>query len=71
MPLSTDKIVPWPAVLPYDKQAVPVPGTKRPGQTGTSRASDFVVILVNKVSLAHYRNCLWLFRVVKPELTSL
>lgn len=35
MPLVTDKIVPYPPVLPFDKQSVPVPGTKRPGQTGT------------------------------------
>jgi long-chain acyl-CoA synthetase len=33
MPLVADKIVPWPSVLPFDKQAIPVPGTKRPGQT--------------------------------------
>ncbi|KAF8905973.1 hypothetical protein CPB84DRAFT_1813952 [Gymnopilus junonius] len=33
MPLATEKVFPWPAVLPYDKQAVPVDGTKRPGQT--------------------------------------
>jgi len=33
MPLVNDKIVPWPAVMPFDKQSVPVPGTKRPGQT--------------------------------------
>ncbi|KAF6763801.1 long-chain-fatty-acid-CoA ligase [Ephemerocybe angulata] len=31
--VATDKQHKWPAVLPYDKQAVPVPGTKRPGQS--------------------------------------
>ncbi|KAF8894464.1 hypothetical protein BD779DRAFT_1745129 [Infundibulicybe gibba] len=33
MPLIPDKAIPWPAVLPFDKQSVAVPGTKRPGQT--------------------------------------
>ncbi|KAJ7684665.1 hypothetical protein DFH06DRAFT_1355192, partial [Mycena polygramma] len=28
-----DALLPLPAQLPYDKQSVPVPGTKRPGQT--------------------------------------
>ncbi|TFK42731.1 hypothetical protein BDQ12DRAFT_676716 [Crucibulum laeve] len=37
MPLITDKIVPWPALIPLDKQSVPVPGTKRPGQTAHYR----------------------------------
>ncbi|PPQ64003.1 hypothetical protein CVT24_009377 [Panaeolus cyanescens] len=37
MPLVTEKIVNWPAVKPYDKQSVEVPGTKRPGQTGHYR----------------------------------
>ncbi|KAF8201614.1 hypothetical protein BJ912DRAFT_508956 [Pholiota molesta] len=37
MPPVTEKIVPWPAVKPYDRQAVPVPGTKRPGQTAHYR----------------------------------
>lgn len=36
MPLNTEKIVNWPDVVPFDKQSVPVPGTKRPGQTGES-----------------------------------
>jgi len=34
MPLTTGRIVPYPASIPYDKQSVVVPGTKRPGQTG-------------------------------------
>lgn len=34
MPVVTEKIVDWPAVKPYSKQAIPVPGTKRPGQSG-------------------------------------
>ncbi|KAF9001906.1 hypothetical protein BDQ17DRAFT_1357697 [Cyathus striatus] len=33
----TDKIFPYPPVLAYDKQALPVPGTKRPGQTAHYR----------------------------------
>ncbi|KDR81465.1 hypothetical protein GALMADRAFT_239413 [Galerina marginata CBS 339.88] len=33
MPIVDEKIIPWPATLPYDKQSVPVPGTKRAGQT--------------------------------------
>ncbi|KAF9052692.1 hypothetical protein BJ165DRAFT_1442019 [Panaeolus papilionaceus] len=37
MPLITEKIVNWPAVRPYDKQSVEVPGTKRPGQTSHYR----------------------------------
>ncbi|KAF9532324.1 hypothetical protein CPB83DRAFT_847650 [Crepidotus variabilis] len=37
MPLVNEKIVAWPAVKPYDKQAVPVPGTKRPGETAHYR----------------------------------
>lgn len=37
MPLIADKIVPWPQVKPYDKQSVPVPGTKRPGQSAHYR----------------------------------
>ncbi|KAJ7929234.1 hypothetical protein B0H13DRAFT_1703325 [Mycena leptocephala] len=32
--LAEDALIPLPAQLPYDKQSVPVPGTKRPGQTG-------------------------------------
>jgi hypothetical protein len=39
MGLTPEKAVPYPEVIPYDKQSVPVPGTKRPGQTGTL---DFV-----------------------------
>ncbi|KAF7353625.1 Long chain acyl-CoA synthetase 7, peroxisomal [Mycena venus] len=31
--LAQDALRPLPAQMPYDKQAVPVPGTKRPGQT--------------------------------------
>jgi hypothetical protein len=34
MPLNTEKIVNWPSVTPFDKQAVAVADTKRPGQTG-------------------------------------
>ncbi|KAG6854926.1 hypothetical protein C0991_009749 [Blastosporella zonata] len=34
MPLATSRAIPWPDNLPYDKQSVAVPGTKRPGQTG-------------------------------------
>ncbi|KAJ7184259.1 hypothetical protein C8R46DRAFT_983261 [Mycena filopes] len=31
--LAQDALRPYPAHIPYDKQSVPVPGTKRPGQT--------------------------------------
>ncbi|KAJ7632188.1 hypothetical protein FB45DRAFT_1057323 [Roridomyces roridus] len=31
--LAQDAVLPLPETLPYDKQSVPVPGTKRPGQT--------------------------------------
>ncbi|KAJ7445716.1 hypothetical protein B0H11DRAFT_1746452 [Mycena galericulata] len=31
--LAQDALIPLPDQLPYDKQSVPVPGTKRPGQT--------------------------------------
>ncbi|KAJ7043194.1 hypothetical protein C8F04DRAFT_1251350 [Mycena alexandri] len=31
--LAEDALRPYPAHIPYDKQSVPVPGTKRPGQT--------------------------------------
>ncbi|TEB35960.1 long-chain-fatty-acid-CoA ligase [Coprinellus micaceus] len=34
MVLNDSKTHAWPAVKPYDKQGVPVPGTKRPGQSG-------------------------------------
>ncbi|KAG6889706.1 hypothetical protein C0992_004335 [Termitomyces sp. T32_za158] len=37
MPLANSRVVPWPETLPYDKQSVPVPGTKRPGQTAHYR----------------------------------
>ncbi|KXN90530.1 Long chain acyl-CoA synthetase 6, peroxisomal [Leucoagaricus sp. SymC.cos] len=37
MPLNTEKVVNWPTVVPFDKQGVPVPGTKRPGQTAHYR----------------------------------
>jgi len=33
MPPASSKLIPWPEHKPYDKQAVPVPGTKRPGQS--------------------------------------
>lgn len=33
MPLVNSKLVPWPENKSYDKQAIPVPGTKRPGQS--------------------------------------
>ena len=36
MPLNKEKTVDWPPVLPFNKQSVPVLGTKRPGQTGDS-----------------------------------
>ena len=39
MPLVSSKCVPWPDSLPYDKQSVLVPGTKRPGQTGEYKFS--------------------------------
>ena len=35
MVFQSDKQHPWPEVRPYDKQGVAVPGTKRPGQSGT------------------------------------
>jgi hypothetical protein len=34
MPLRKDLIVDYPGIIPYGKQSVVVPGTKRPGQTG-------------------------------------
>ncbi|KAG6874279.1 hypothetical protein C0995_001504 [Termitomyces sp. Mi166 len=40
MPLVTSRAVRWPDNLPYDKQSVPVPGTKRPGQTGVWGLTD-------------------------------
>ena len=58
MPLVNDNIVPWPAVKPYDKQAVPVPGTKRPGQTGTYNATIYSASTSTHIGspTAHYRN---------------
>ena len=35
MVLNAEKTIPLPPVIPYDKQSVEVPGTRRPGQTGT------------------------------------
>lgn len=40
--LAEDALIPLPAQLPYDKQSVPVPGTKRPGQTGAYYTSSRV-----------------------------
>ncbi|KAF9567606.1 acetyl-CoA synthetase-like protein [Agrocybe pediades] len=37
MPIVTKNTVQWPPVKPYDKQGVPVPGTKRLGQTAHYR----------------------------------
>lgn len=34
MSLNREKIVDWPNPIPFNQQSVPVPGTKRPGQTG-------------------------------------
>lgn len=34
MPLTSEHVIPYPATIPYDRQSVTVPGTKRPGQTG-------------------------------------
>lgn len=34
MSLPTTKGIPYPKDLDYTKQSVPVPGTKKPGQTG-------------------------------------
>lgn len=33
MTLVSSKLVPWPESKSFDKQAMPVPGTKRPGQS--------------------------------------
>ncbi|KAK2467033.1 hypothetical protein APHAL10511_001291 [Amanita phalloides] len=41
MATNSRKTVPYPPVLPYDKQAIPVPGTKRPGQTAHYRNAIF------------------------------
>jgi hypothetical protein len=58
MPLVNEKIVPWPAVKPYDKQAVTVPGTKRPGQTGMYNATIYSASTSTHIvsPTAHYRN---------------
>jgi len=37
MPLNKEKIVDWPSAVPFGQQSVPVPGTKRPGQTAHYR----------------------------------
>ncbi|EKM82807.1 hypothetical protein AGABI1DRAFT_82536 [Agaricus bisporus var. burnettii JB137-S8] len=37
MPLNREKVVDWPDNLPFDRQSIPVPGTKRPGQTAHYR----------------------------------
>lgn len=67
MPLIADKIVPWPQVKPYDKQSVPVPGTKRPGQSGmpaetryhlTSNARIQLIIATVKPTLLDHKLCL-------------
>ena len=58
MPLVNEKVVPWPAVKPYDKQAVTVPGTKRPGQTGMYNATIYSASISAHIGspTAHYRN---------------
>lgn len=63
MPVVAERIVPWPAVMPYDKQSLPVPGTKRPGQTGEFvRSESFLVVplLTRSVasSLSEWYGCL-------------
>ncbi|KAL0947390.1 hypothetical protein HGRIS_013505 [Hohenbuehelia grisea] len=41
---KSTKTIPWPDKLPYEKQAIEVPGTKRPGQTGHYRNAVFGLI---------------------------
>ncbi|KAF8654112.1 hypothetical protein AX16_003645 [Volvariella volvacea WC 439] len=40
-------VIPFPNVIPYEKQAVEVPGTRRPGQTGHYRNAVFGLIDLN------------------------
>ncbi|TFK76601.1 acetyl-CoA synthetase-like protein [Pluteus cervinus] len=40
-------VIPWPENLPYDRQAITVPGTKRPGQTAHYRNAIFGLIDLN------------------------
>ena len=45
MPPLTSRLVPWPEHRSHDKQGIPVPGTKRPGQSRTLLVSESVEIL--------------------------
>ncbi|PFH50070.1 hypothetical protein AMATHDRAFT_61830 [Amanita thiersii Skay4041] len=47
MTLNSEIVVPWPPVLPYDKQSVQVPGTKRPGQTAHYRNAIFGLLTLH------------------------
>ena len=50
MPLANSKLVPWPENKSYDKQAIPVPGTKRPGQSRTLLTSGtYYLLLTNSL----------------------
>jgi hypothetical protein len=47
MALVSSKLVPWPENKSYDKQAIPVPGTKRPGQSRTLLTSGTYYLATN------------------------
>nr|GAT59645.1 acetyl-CoA synthetase-like protein [Mycena chlorophos] len=49
--LAEDSLVPLPEKLPYDKQSVPLPGTKRPGQSAHYVNGMWGLLDPNKFSL--------------------
>ncbi|KII88699.1 hypothetical protein PLICRDRAFT_41910 [Plicaturopsis crispa FD-325 SS-3] len=51
MSLPTTKGIPYPKDLDYTKQSVPVPGTKKPGQTGHYRNAIFPFVEVGPTRL--------------------
>lgn len=55
MSLTAEKALPYPDVIPYDKQSIPIPGTKRPGQTGKLKHVELSAQL-NTFCIAHYQN---------------
>ena len=46
-PLVNSRLFPWPENKSYDKQAIPVPGTKRPGQSRTMLTSGTYLFIPN------------------------
>ena len=46
MPLVSSRLVPWPESKSHDKQAIPVPGTKKPGQSRKLLTSGLYLFII-------------------------